>query len=113
MSARAPVGIARYVGSVPRNPDDWAALMDAADVQLYRVDPPLTGHRVVAATQSMWAIRLRCVGEDGPDEDPVSTTIYGVTGGEGVRVDRDRPLAETADGKCPARALAELGYAIR
>jgi hypothetical protein len=106
------MGIARYVGSAPRDPDDWAALMNVGDVERYRVDPPLAGHHVVAATQSMWAIRLRCIGEDGPDDDPVSTTFFGITGGEGVRVDRDRQLADTAEGKNPTRALADLGYHV-
>ena len=108
-----PIGVARYVGSLPTDPDDFMSMIEVGDAELYRVDPPLRGYHVVAATQMLWAIRARCVGDEVPDDDPVSTTFFGVSGGEDVRIERDRQLAERADGMSPVRALGELGYAVR
>lgn len=128
------VGVARYVGSVPkasvpndldeltsfveatplekrvrRSLESYVASREVGDVELYHVDPPLEGFHVIAATQMLWAI---CIGEDGPVDDPVSTTFYGVSGGESVRIERDHPLTDTADGRNPVNALADLGYVI-
>lgn len=84
------------------------------DLEIYRVDPPLGGYRIIAAATSPWAMGAQYIDADGNvhgrNDDPVSTTLYGVASealqvGEGTRL-------TTADGSCPARALAEWGYTV-
>lgn len=86
------------------------------DLQLYHVNPALCGYNVVAASQTLWAMRAQCIYPDGrlePPEadDPVSTELYGVTG-EGLQIDRGQKLPGSADGRNVSRALAGIGYTI-
>jgi hypothetical protein len=46
-------GVARQVGSAPNEFDPFAV----GDLEIYRVDPPLCGYRIIAASKSMWAMR--------------------------------------------------------
>jgi hypothetical protein len=75
-------------------------------MELYHLDPPLCGYRVVAASKTLWAMRAH-IPPDPPD-DPVSTAFYGVTG-EGLQIDPHK-LPASADARSPARALAETRY---
>ncbi|MEE6179718.1 hypothetical protein [Mycobacterium sp. 050134] len=100
------IGVARRVGSLP-NPDRFAE----GDLELYHVTPPLCGYNVVAASKALWAVRVQPAGSPEPPEDPVSTRLYGVVG-EGLHVFREAPLPGSADGRTPARALADLGYQV-
>ncbi len=77
MSEREFVGTARLVGAVPNTLSPFAD----GELALYQLDPPLCGYRVVAASKTLWAMRIKI-----PPEDPVSTAFYGVTGGEGLQV---------------------------
>jgi hypothetical protein len=105
-------GVARQVGSAPNELDPFAV----GDLEIYRVDPPLRGYRIIAASKSMWAMRAQCVSADGivsgPADDPVSTTLYGVAN-EGLQVDVTTKLPGSADGRSPMRALADIGYTAR
>ena len=104
-------GIARLVGAVPN--DDWFA---RGDLELYHVSPPLCGYHVVAASQTIWAMRAQCIYPDGrmeppePD-DPVSTELYGVVG-EGLQIDKTEKLPGSTEGRNVTRALAGIGYTI-
>ena len=93
MSEREFVGTARLVGAVPNTLTPFAD----GELELYQLDPPLCGYRVVAASKTLWAMRIKIPPE--PPEDPVSTAFYGVTGGEGLQVVRGRSFraAPTAD----------------
>ncbi|OCB45203.1 hypothetical protein A5721_16645 [Mycobacterium vulneris] len=108
-------GIARSVGSVPHT-DPALKLFAVGDLELYHVSPPLHGYNVVAAAQTMWAMRAQCIYPDGrieppePD-DPVSTELYGVVG-EGLQIDSTEKLPSSADGRNVARTLAAVGYRI-
>ena len=106
-------GIARYVGSVPGDGSVLSRLLDVGDVALYHVQPPLAGYHVVAAAQTSWAVRMRVVGDEGPADDPVSTMLFGVDGGEAAQIDRAVPLCDPVNGRTPERALKELGYSVR
>jgi hypothetical protein len=105
-------GVARLVGSVPNEFDPFAV----GDLEIYRVDPPLCGYRIIAASKSMWAMRAQCVSADGtvsgPADDSVSTTLYGVAN-EGLQVEVTTKLPGTAVGRSSIRALAEIGYTVR
>ncbi|MHC9296458.1 hypothetical protein ACRCUN_28660 [Mycobacterium sp. LTG2003] len=91
-------------------------LMAVGDMQLYHVNPPLCGYNVVAASQTMWAMRAQAIYPDGriepaePD-DPVSTELYGVTG-EGLQVDTSHKLPGSAEGRSVTRAMAGIGYTL-
>ncbi|WP_418002433.1 hypothetical protein ACNO8X_20200 [Mycobacterium sp. PDNC021] len=105
------IGTARLVGSVPN--ERWFAV---GDLELYQVRPPLCGYHVIAAEQSMWAMRAQAIYPDGriePPEadDPVSTAFYGVAG-EGLDIDRTYKLPGSADGRNVTRALAGIGYTL-
>jgi len=104
-------GVARHVGSAPNEVDPFAV----GDLEIYRVDPPLCGYRIIAASKSLWAMRAHCIDADGtvsgPADDPVSTTLYGVAN-EALQVDTSTKLPGSADGRSPARALAAIGYAV-
>jgi hypothetical protein len=106
-------GVARLVGSVSTDQDSIPRVLYGEDIELYRLDPPLSGYPVVAAGQSPWAMRASYVGDPTPPEpeDPVSTHLFGTTGGEGLQIQWANKLYR-ADGKAPARALAELGYRL-
>jgi hypothetical protein len=95
MSERKFVGVARLMGSVPNTVDKWIAV---GDMGLYHLDPPLCGYRVVAVSQTIWAMRAHIPPE--PPDDPVSTTFYGVTG-ESLQIDPDQKLPASADGRSP------------
>jgi hypothetical protein len=101
-------GVARLVGSSPEKVEYF----QRGDLEIYRVDPPLGGYRIVAAAKSLWAMRAQYVDADGKvhgrNDDPVSTTLYGVAN-EALQVGAGTKIV-TADGSYPARALAELGY---
>lgn len=105
-------GTARLVGSIPN-----AELFAVGDRELYQMRPPWCGYHVVAAEQSMWAMRAQCIYPGGrleppePD-DPVSTGIYAVAG-EGLTIDRTQKLPGSANGRNVTRALAAIGYAVR
>lgn len=101
------IGVARRVGSLP-NPDMFAE----GDLELYHVSPPWCGYSVIAASKSLWAVRVAPADSPAPPEDPVSTTFYGVAG-EGPHIFREAPLPGSADGRTPARALADLGYEVK
>ncbi|HTQ20122.1 hypothetical protein [Mycobacterium sp.] len=100
-------GVARRVGSLP-NPDLFAQ----GDLELYELNPPLCGYRVVAASTSLWAVHVHTADSPQPPEDPVSTAFFGVKG-EGLHIFRERKLPGSADGRTPAHALADLGYEVR
>ncbi|ARG55412.1 MULTISPECIES: hypothetical protein [Mycobacterium] len=101
------IGTARLIGSVPNT---VAPVFGTGDIELYEVDPPLCGFRVIAASQTLWAIRIHT--PPTPPEDPVSTALYGVTGGEGLNILAEQNLPGSADGRSPARALAGIGYRV-
>jgi hypothetical protein len=107
MSEREFVGTARLVGAVPNTLTPFAD----GELELYQLDPPLCGYRVVAASKTLWAMRIKIPPE--PPEDPVSTAFYGVTGGEGLQVVSGEKLPGSADGRSPARALADAGYLVQ
>ena len=48
MSEREFVGVARLIGSVPNTVSRFAV----GEIELYELDPPLCGYRVVAASKS-------------------------------------------------------------
>lgn len=103
-------GVARLVGST----SDKVEYFQKGDLEIYRVDPPLDGYRIVAAAQSPWAMHAQYIDADGKvhgrRDDPVSTTFYGVAN-EALRVGAGTKLT-TSDGSHPVRALAELGYTV-
>jgi hypothetical protein len=105
-------GTARFVGTIV-NDHEIFSIMYPDDLELYQLDPPLHGYRIVAAAQSMWAMSARVFGDPDPPppEDPVSTRLYGTTGGEGLQVVWRDELFK-ADGRVPTRALAEAGYRV-
>lgn len=78
------------------------------------MDPPLGGYRIVAAAQSIYAMHAQLLGDPNPPppDDPVSTYLYGTTGGEGLQIVWKEELFK-ADGRTPVRALAEAGYQVR
>ncbi|MED5811894.1 hypothetical protein VST63_05930 [Mycolicibacterium sp. 050232] len=108
-------GIARLVGSLPHT-DPVMKILAVGDLELYHLSPPLCGYNVVAAAQTLWAMRAQCIYPDGrieppePD-DPVSTELYGVVG-EGLQIDDTDKLPGSADGRNVARTLAAIGYTI-
>ena len=104
------VGVARLLGTVP-NDHEIFRIMYPEDLLLYQVDPPLCGYRVVAAAQHIYAVRVRFVGDPTPPDDPVSTTLYGTSGGEGLQIEWKRQLLR-ADGRSPVRALTDAGYRV-
>ncbi|MGA8543632.1 MAG: hypothetical protein WB785_00025 [Mycobacterium sp.] len=108
-----PTGVARFVGTVPNDHEIFGVIYPD-DLELYHLDPPLCGYRIVAAAQSIYAMHARLLGDPDPPlpEDPVSTYLYGTTGGEGLQIVWKDELLK-ADGKIPARALAEAGYQVR
>lgn len=81
------------------------------DLELYQLDPLLCGYRVVAAAQCIYPMRPTYVGDPTPPDDPVSTYLYGVAGGEGLQIEWKDELFK-ADGRVPARALAAAGYRV-
>ncbi len=91
-------------------------IIAVGDMKLYHVSPPLCGYNVVAAAQTMWAMRAQCIHPDGriepaePD-DPVSTELYGVVG-EALQIDGTGKLPGSADGRDVARTLAAIGYRL-
>jgi hypothetical protein len=105
-------GVARFVGTVP-NDHEIFSIRYPDDLELYELDPPLCGYRIVAAAQSMYAMRAAWIGDPDPPppDDPVSTRLYGTTGGEGLQIVWKDELLK-ADGRTPARALAEAGYQV-
>jgi hypothetical protein len=107
MPEREFVGTARLVGTVPNTLSPFAD----GDLELYQLDPPMCGYRVVAASKTLWAMRIKIPPE--PPEDAVSTAFYGVTGGEGLEVVAGEKLPGSADGRSPARALADAGYLVQ
>lgn len=104
-------GTARFVGLAPDNADAVLKIMAVGNVELYHVAPPLGGYSVVAAVETMWAMRARFVSDPTPPEDPVSTRLYGVTGGEAARIESYDEL-HRADGRNIARTFAEAGYRL-
>jgi hypothetical protein len=106
MSGREFVGVARVIGSVPNTVSRFAV----GEIELYELDPPLCGYRVVAASKTLWAVHIPTPPEP---EDPVSTAFYGVTGGEELQIVSGRKLPGSADGRSPAGALADAGYRVR
>ncbi|PQM46671.1 hypothetical protein C1Y40_03159 [Mycobacterium talmoniae] len=107
-------GVARFVGKVPHaDPGSVWAVMYPGDIELYRLDPPLRGYSMVAAAQSMWAMRV-LLATDPPElaDDPVCTHLFGITGGEGLQIEWGEELFR-AGGRTPQRALAEAGYWLR
>jgi hypothetical protein len=103
-------GVARLVGLSP----DKVEYFQRGDLEIYRVDPPLCGYRIIAAAMSPYAMGAQYIDADGKvhgrKDDPVSTTLYGVAD-EALRVGANTKLT-SADGSYPARALAELGYTV-
>ena len=113
MSDSASSGIARFVGTVPNDHEIFRVIYPG-DLELYHLDPPLCGYRIVAAAQSIHAMRAQLLGDPNPPppEDPVSTYLYGTTGGEGLQIEWRHELFK-ADGRIPTRALADAGYQVR
>jgi hypothetical protein len=103
-------GVARLIGSSPEKLEYF----QRGDLEIYRVDPPFGGYRIIAAGMSLWTMRAQYVDADGKvhgrKDDPVSTTLYGVAN-ETLQVDAGTKLI-TVDGSYPPRALAELGYTL-
>jgi hypothetical protein len=110
MSQRGISGVARLLGTLPNDHEIYRVIYPD-DLELYQVDPPLCGYRVVAAAQSIYAMRARFIGDPAPPDDPVSTTLFGVSGGEGLQIEWKQKLLR-ADGRTPARALADAGYQV-
>jgi hypothetical protein len=106
MTDRTFAGVARLIGTVPNTLSPLAK----GDIELYQLDPPLCGYRVVAASKTLWAVRIQIPPD--PPEDPVSTAFYGVTGGEALQIISDQKLPGSAEGRSPERALAEAGYVL-
>ncbi len=106
MAERISSGVARLIGTVPNTLSPFAK----GEIELYQLDPPLCGYRVVAASKRLWAVRIQIPPE--PPEDPVSTAFYGVTGGEALQIVSERKLPGSADGRSPERALADAGYVL-
>lgn len=104
-------GTARFLGTALDNRSEISKIMAVGDIELYHVDPPLRGYSVVAAEQRIWAVRARFVGDPTPPDDPVSTSLYGVGGGESAQVEW-RSKLHHADGRNVARTLAEAGYRV-
>lgn len=96
--------------------DPVMKIIAVGDMKLYHLSPPLCGYNVVAAAQTMWAMRAQCIYPDGriepaePD-DPVSTELYGVVG-EALQIDGTGKLPGSAEGRDVARTLAAIGYRI-
>lgn len=113
MSDSTVSGSARFVGTI-RNDHEIFRLLYSDELELYQVDPPIGGHRVVAAGQGMWAMRVASADDPDPPppDDPVRTTLFGTTGGESVQVVWQNKLLEVG-GRAPARALAEAGYRVQ
>lgn len=105
-------GVARFFGAVP-NDHEIFAIMYPHDLELDQVEPPLCGYRVVAAAQSIWAAQAVLIGDPYPEplDDPVSTYLYGVSGGEGLQNLWGDALF-MANGRVSTRALAEAGYRV-
>ena len=110
MSEMEISGVARFLGTVP-NDHPIFRVMYRDDLELYQLDPPLGGYRVVAAAKSMYAMRVRYVGDPTPPDDPVSTSLFGATGGEELQIEWKNKLFK-ADGRAPVRALADAGYRV-
>jgi hypothetical protein len=108
--SEAGTGVARLLGTV-RNDHQIFRIMYPEDLLLYEVDPPLCGQRVIAAAQSIWAMRARFIDDPTPPDDPVSTTLFGVAGGEGLQVEWGHQLLRV-NGRSPVRALADAGYRV-
>jgi hypothetical protein len=107
MTEHAVSGVARLIGTVPNTLSPFAR----GEIELYEVDPPLGGYRVIAASKTLWAMRIQIPPQ--PPEDPVSTAFYGVTGGEALEIVSGQKLPGSADGRTPERALADAGYVVR
>jgi hypothetical protein len=104
-------GSARFVGTIRHDHEIYRVLY-SDELELYQVDPPLGGYRLVAAGRGMWAMRMASPDDpDLPPEDPVRTTLFGTTGGEGLQILWQEKLLEVG-GRAPARALAEAGYHV-
>lgn len=103
-------GVARFLGTVP-NDHRIFQIMYPDDLELYQLDPPLGGYRVAAAARCVPARRPTYVGDPIPPEDPVSTYLYGTTGGEGLQIEWKDELLKAA-GRAPVRALSEAGYRV-
>jgi hypothetical protein len=106
MTERTFKGFARLIGTVPNTLSPFAK----DEIELYELDPPLCGFRVVAASKTLWAVRIQIPPE--PPEDPISTAFYGVTGGEALQIVSEQKLPGSTDGRSPQRALAEAGYVL-
>jgi hypothetical protein len=108
----AASGSARFLGTI-RNEHEIFRLLYSDELELYQLDPPLAGYRLVAAGQGMWAQRVTVMGDPdpAPPDDPVKTTLFGTTGGESVQIVWQDKLLEVG-GRAPARALAEAGYQV-
>lgn len=106
-------GVARFVGKI-RNDHEIFRVIYPNDLELYHLDPPLCGYAIVAAAQTIYAMRAQLLGDPNPPppDDPVSTSLYGTTGGEGLQIVWKDQLFK-ADGRTPARALGEAGYQVR
>lgn len=100
------------VGTVP-NDDPFGG----GDIELYHMNPPWHGHNVIAAAPMTWIMCAQYIHPDGrieppePD-DPVSTELYGVFGGEKLQVDLSKKLPGSADGRNATRTFAKIGYRI-
>ncbi len=83
----AASGSARFLGTI-RNDHEIFRLLYSDELELYQLDPPLGGYRVVAAGQGMWAQRVAVMGDPdpAPPDDPVKTTLFGTTGGESLQI---------------------------
>jgi hypothetical protein len=107
------VGVARFIGTLPNDHEIFGVIY-AKELELYHVDPPLGGYRVVAAAQRLHAMRAVVIGDPDPPppDDPVTTALFGTTGGEGLHIAWSDQLFE-AKGRSPARTLADAGYQVR
>jgi hypothetical protein len=110
MSDSATSGVARFIGTVT-NSHEIFSLIYADDLELYELDPPLCGYRIVAAAQTSYAMHARYIGDPTPPDDPVSTSLFGTSGGEGLQIEW-RPELFKGAGRAPVRALAEVGYQV-
>ncbi|MBB5164847.1 hypothetical protein [Mycobacterium sp. AZCC_0083] len=92
-------GVARLVGLSPEKVDYF----QRGDLEIYRVDPPLCGYRIIAAATSPYAVHAQYIDADGKvhgrRDDPVSTTLYGVAN-EALQVHPNTKLT-SADGSYP------------
>lgn len=112
MSEAEMCGVARFLGTVPNDHYVYSVVYPH-NLELYQLDPPLHGYQVVAAAQAITAAQAVLIGDPIPEplDDPVSTVLFGTSGGEKLQIEWKQGLL-VAGGRAPVRALTEAGYRV-